>query len=306
MKNVKWIRLLIIAAVGCVCVAAAGLFLFFGLGCPGNNFSKQPERLSYDPEEHKAFFDTEWVAFSGQKDRRVWVSGSAVDVVAKKLLRLRSTECFRIPGKEMFPFAVRFTSADGKMTEVLLNAQHFSFDGWSDRKKCFSHDITGEELEAFYVTVEAANRKERERQEVRPRASSGPLDEEMSSFLKRYWGLQRDGKWDEMLDLFSDGAYLIASFRGRTDVLLYKAGIEEYLRKQLDNDGPESLKLSAEAVLHLMKIDSTERTKNWGRIDYHYTVRGAGTYRGTMVLDIRNDRMRISSLETTGPEEEPR
>ena len=165
MKNVKWIRLLIIAAVGCVCVAAAGLFLFFGSGCPGNNFSKQPERLSYDPEEHKAFFDTEWVAFSGQKDRRSWVSGSAVDVVAKKLLRLRSTECFRIPENEMFPFAVRFTSADGKMTEVLLNARHVSFDGWSDRKKCFSHDITGEELEAFYVTVETANEKERKRQE---------------------------------------------------------------------------------------------------------------------------------------------
>ena len=112
--------------------------------------------MSYDPEEHKAFFDTEWVAFSGQKDRRVWVSGSAVDVVAKKLLRLRPAECFTAPENEMFPFAVRFTSADGKMTEVLLNARHFSFDGRSDRKKCFSHDITGEEQEAFYVTVEAA------------------------------------------------------------------------------------------------------------------------------------------------------
>lgn len=165
MKNVKWIRLLIIAAVGCVCLAAAGLFLFFGLDCPGNNYSKQPERLSYDPEEHKAFFDTEWVAFSGQKDRRSWFSGSAVDAVAKKLLRFRPKECFIASENEMFPFVVRFTSADGKKMEVLLNAQHFSFDGQSDRKKCFSHDITGEELEAFYVTVEVANEKERTRQE---------------------------------------------------------------------------------------------------------------------------------------------
>ena len=163
-------------AAGCVFIAAAGIFLFFG-SRPIGSAKQPPERLSYDPEEHKAFFDTEWVAFSGQKDRRVWVSGSAVDVVAKKLLRLRSTECFRIPEYEMFPFSIQFTSADGKMTEVLLNAQHFSFDGWSDRKKCFSHDITGEELEAFYVTVEAANEKERERQEVRPRASSGPEEE---------------------------------------------------------------------------------------------------------------------------------
>ena len=142
-------------------------------------------------------------------------------------------------------------------------------------------------------------------QRIRLKELENPLDEEMSSFLKRYWGLQRDGKWNELLDLFSDDARLIDTIHGLTGGIPSKAKLEERL-KQLDNEELERVKLSAKMTLQHLKIDSTERTKNWGRIDYHYTVRGAGTYRGTMVLDIRNDRMRISSLETTGPEEEPR
>ena len=100
-------------------------------------------------EGEESFFSTKWVRFYGRKDSKQWISHSAVNNVAKKILQLNHLTPAKTQKKEMFPFSILFISSDGNENVVWLNTKYFSFD----KKKLFLHNLTGDEMEAFYRAV---------------------------------------------------------------------------------------------------------------------------------------------------------
>ena len=105
--------------------------------------------LSIHLNEGESFFCTNWVRFYGRKDSKRWISHSAVNNVAKKILQLNHLPSAKTQKKEMFPFSILFISSDGNENVVWLNTKYFSFD----KKKFFLHKLTGDEMEAFYLAV---------------------------------------------------------------------------------------------------------------------------------------------------------
>lgn len=105
--------------------------------------------LSIHLNERGRFFCTKWVRFYGRKDSKPWISHSAVNNVAKKILQLDYLPSAKAQKKEMFPFSILFISSDGNENVVWLNTKYFSFD----KKRFFLHNLTGDEMEAFYRAV---------------------------------------------------------------------------------------------------------------------------------------------------------
>lgn len=99
--------------------------------------------------ETDIFFNMEWVSFYGTKDSKMWISDSAVDNAAKKILKIKPIAHVNIRKKEMFPFSILFVSSEKNEKIVLLNTRFFTFD----KKTIFPHNLTGEEMEAFYRAV---------------------------------------------------------------------------------------------------------------------------------------------------------
>ena len=99
--------------------------------------------------EGGSFFSTKWVRFYGRKDSKQWISHSAVNNVANKILQLHHLPPAKTQKKEMFPFSILFISSDGNENVVWLNTKYFSFD----KKRFFSHNLTGDEMESFYRAV---------------------------------------------------------------------------------------------------------------------------------------------------------
>lgn len=126
---------LIIAATAVITIIAVLFFIVFTM----KNSSPMAS----------AFFDADWQSFYGTKDSKKWISHPTVDKVAKKLLLLKHASYIEPARKEMFPFSIRFVSSDGRECILFFNTEHCSFD----KKSVFTHYLTGEDMENFYLVV---------------------------------------------------------------------------------------------------------------------------------------------------------
>ena len=135
---------------GGICIAV-GIILFCGVTVEsaGGRSPADDQKHFLSPEELTSFFDTEWSSFYGRMLTNSWVVSPAVDDVAKKILQCRPSY-YKLRNKsEMYPYSIRFVSADGNEKIVFFNFRHFSLD----MEKIFPHNITGEEQEKFYWDV---------------------------------------------------------------------------------------------------------------------------------------------------------
>ena len=135
---------------GGICIAV-GIILFCGVTVEsaGGRSPADDQKHFLSPEELAPFFDTEWCSFYGRMHANPWVASSAIDNVAKKILQCRPSYYTIRKGTEMYPYSIRFVSADGDEKIVFFNFRHFSFD----MEKVFPHNITGDEQDKFYCDV---------------------------------------------------------------------------------------------------------------------------------------------------------
>ena len=99
--------------------------------------------------EERQFFATKWVSFCGRMNSKKWVSHNAVNNVAEKILQIKNNFPTKKRKKDIFPFSILFVSTKGNKCIIWLNTEYFSFN----KEKVFMHNLTGEEIEAFYRAV---------------------------------------------------------------------------------------------------------------------------------------------------------
>ena len=135
---------------GGICIAV-GIILFCGITVEsaGGRSPADDQKHFLSPEELDPFFDKEWCSFYGRMLTYSWVASPTVDKVAKKILQCRPSFYSIRKENEMYPYSIRFVSADGNEKIVFFNFRHFSLD----MEKIFPHNITGEEQEKFYWDV---------------------------------------------------------------------------------------------------------------------------------------------------------
>ena len=124
---------------GGICIAV-GIILFCGVTVEsdGGRSPADDQKHFLSPEELDPFFDKEWCSFYGRMHANPWVVSSAVDDVAKKILQCRPSY-YKLRNKnEMYPYSIRFVSADGNEKIVFFNFRHFSLD----MEKVFPHSRT--------------------------------------------------------------------------------------------------------------------------------------------------------------------